>query len=75
MPTDLSKFVNGDVIIVGKTEYVFVNGAFAQLGDEGAIAAALSALSMSETGAADKTLKISQDNGKVSATPDRKSVV
>lgn len=67
MPTDLSKFVNGDVIIVGKTEYVFANGAFAQLGDEGAIAAALSALTLGETGAADKTLKVSQNNGKVSA--------
>lgn len=67
MPTDLTKFVNGDVIIVGKTEYVFANGAFAQLGDEGAIAAALSALTLGETGAADKTLKISQNNGKVSA--------
>lgn len=61
-------FAAGDVIIVGKTEYVYSNGAFVQLGDEGAIAAALAALSLSETGAADKTLKISQDNGKVSAT-------
>lgn len=61
-------FVAGDVIIVGKTEYVYSNGKFEQLGDEGAIAAALAALSLSETGAADKTLKISQDNGKVSAT-------
>jgi hypothetical protein len=61
-------FVAGDVIIVGKTEYVYSNGAFVELGDEGAIAAALSALTLSETGAADKTLKISQDNGKVSAT-------
>lgn len=61
-------FVAGDVIIVGKTEYVYSNDAFVQLGDEGAIAASLAALSLSETGAADKTLKISQDNGKVSAT-------
>lgn len=68
LPTDLSKFVAGDVIIVGKTEYVFSNGAFVELGDEGAIAAALSALSQSLVGAADKTLTVKQENGKVTAT-------
>lgn len=56
---DGQAFVAGDVIIVGKTEYVYSNGAFVQLGDEGAIAAALAALTLDETGAADKTLKIS----------------
>ena len=65
---DGEAFVAGDVIIVGATEYVYSNGAFVELGDEGAIAAALSALTLSETGDAAKTLKISQANGKVSAT-------
>lgn len=60
-------YVNGDVIIVGITEYVYSNGAWAQLGDEGALAAALQALSLDETGAVDKTLVISQTNGKVNA--------
>lgn len=60
-------FVAGDVIIVGKTEYVFSNDAFVELGDEGAIAAALSALTLDATGAEDKTLVISQTNGKVTA--------
>lgn len=65
---DGQAFVAGDVIIVGKTEYVYSNGAFVELGDEGAIAAALSALTLSETGAVNKTLKISQANGLVTAT-------
>ena len=64
---DGKDFVAGDVIIVGNTEYVFSNGAFVELGDEGAIAAALAALTLDETGAVDKTLVISQSNGKVSA--------
>lgn len=61
-------YANGDVIIVGITEYVYSNGAWVQLGDEGALAAALQALSLDETGAEDKTLVISQTNGKVNAT-------
>lgn len=60
-------YQNGDVIIVGVTEYVYSNGEWVQLGDEGALAAALQALSLDETGAEDKTLIISQSNGKVSA--------
>ena len=60
-------FVAGDVIIVGKTEYVYSNGAFVELGDEGAIAAALGALTLDEIGGEAKTLVISQSNGKVSA--------
>lgn len=64
---DDKDFVAGDVIIVGNTEYVFSNGAFVELGDEGAIAAALAALTLDETGDVDKTLVISQSNGKVSA--------
>lgn len=65
---DGEAFKAGDVIIVGKTEYVFSNGEFVELGDEGAIAAALEALSQSLVGAADKTLTIKQENGKVTAT-------
>lgn len=60
-------YVNGDVIIVGVTEYVYSNGAWVQLGDEGALAAALQALSLGVTGDVDKTLVISQTNGKVNA--------
>lgn len=65
---DGEAFKAGDVIIVGKTEYVFSNGEFVELGDEGAIAAALATLSQTEVGAADKTLKVKQENGKVTAT-------
>lgn len=65
---DGEAFKAGDVIIVGKTEYVFSGGKFVELGDEGAIAAALAALSQTEVGAADKTLKVKQENGKVTAT-------
>lgn len=65
---DGEAFKAGDVIIVGKTEYVFSSGKFVELGDEGAIAAALAALSQAEVGAADKTLKVKQENGKVTAT-------
>ena len=64
---DGEAFVAGDVIIVGKTEYVFSNGAFVELGDEGAIAAALGALTLDTIGEESKTLVISQTNGKVSA--------
>ena len=60
-------YVNGDVIIVGITEYVYSNGAWVQLGDEGALAAALQTLSLGVTGAEDTTLVISQTNGKVNA--------
>ena len=60
-------YQNGDVVIVGITEYVYSNGEWVQLGDEGALAAALQALTLDETGAEDKTLIISQSNGKVSA--------
>ena len=65
---DGEAFKAGDVIIVGKTEYVFSGGKFVELGDEGAIAAALATLSQTEVGAADKTLKVKQENGKVTAT-------
>jgi hypothetical protein len=64
-------YVNGDVIIVGVTEYVYSNGAWVQLGDEGALGAALQALKLNETGAVDSTLVISQTNGLVSAKAEK----
>ena len=64
-------YVNGDVIIVGVTEYVYSNGAWVQLGDEGALGAALKALELGETGAVDSTLVISQTNGLVSAKAEK----
>lgn len=64
-------YVNGDVIIVGVTEYVYSNGSWVQLGDEGALAAALQALKLDETGAVDSTLVISQTNGLVSAKAEK----
>lgn len=33
IPTDVTGYENGDVIIVGEKEYVFNNGAFVELGD------------------------------------------
>ena len=47
---------NGDVIIVGVTEYVMSNGAWVQLGDEGALGTAIAGLKGSSTGAASKTV-------------------
>jgi hypothetical protein len=36
LPTDVSTYESGDVIIVGTKEYLFYDGAFTELGDEGA---------------------------------------
>lgn len=69
---DGEDFKAGDVIIVGTTEYVFVESEdenkFIELGDEGAIAAAINALdaNVSQTAAANNgqlALNIVQDNG------------
>ena len=69
---DATNFSAGDVIIVGQTEYVLSEKdgkkSWVELGNEGAIAAALKTLSQTEVGAADKTLKVKQENGKVTAT-------
>lgn len=64
-------YSDGDVIIVGVTEYVYSKGTWVQLGDEGALGAALQALKLDETGAVDSTLVISQTNGLVSAKAEK----
>lgn len=70
LPTDVSKYKAGDVIIVGIKEYVFDGTKFDELGDEGAIGKALEALSGESTNAsAGKTVaSVSQANGKVTVT-------
>lgn len=60
---------NGDVIIVGVTEYVMSNGAWVQLGDEGALGTAIAGLKGNSTGAASKTVTAhAQANGIVELT-------
>lgn len=70
LPTDVSKYKAGDVIIVGIKEYVFDGTKFDELGDEGAIGKALEALSGESTNtSAGKTVaSVSQANGKVTVT-------
>lgn len=66
VPTDVSSYKAGDVIIVGIQEYVFDGTKFDELGDEGAIGAALAALSGESANTAGKTVKkVTQANGKV----------
>ena len=68
LPTDVSKYKAGDVIIVGIKEYVFDGTKFDELGDEGAIGTALAGLHGESTNtAAGKTVKkVTQTNGVVS---------
>ena len=67
LPTDVSKYKAGDVIIVGIKEYVFDGTKFDELGDEGAIGTALAGLKGSSSNTAGKTVKtITQTNGVVS---------
>lgn len=70
LPTDVSKYKAGDVIIVDIKEYVFDGTKFDELGDEGAIGKALEALSGESTNTSTgKTVaSISQANGKVTVT-------
>lgn len=70
LPTDVSKYKAGDVIIVNTKEYVFDGTKFDELGDEGAIGVALEALSGESTNtSAGKTVaSVSQANGKVTVT-------
>lgn len=70
LPTDVSKYKAGDVIIVGIKEYVFDGTKFDELGDEGAIGTALAALSgeSANTSAGKTVASISQANGKVTVT-------
>ena len=70
LPTDVSGYKAGDVIIVGVKEYVFDGTKFDELGDEGAIGAALEALSgeSPNTFAGKTVASVSQANGKVTVT-------
>ena len=66
VPTDVSGYKAGDVIIVGIKEYVFDGTKFDQLGDEGAIGTALAGLHGESTNTAGKTVKkVTQANGVV----------
>lgn len=66
LPTDVSKYKAGDVIIVGIKEYVFDGTKFDELGDEGAIGTALAGLHGESTNTAGKTVKkVTQTNGVV----------
>lgn len=70
LPTDVSGYKAGDVIIVNTKEYVFDGTKFDELGDEGAIGVALEALSGESTNtSAGKTVaSVFQANGKVTVT-------
>ena len=66
VPTDVSGYKAGDVIIVGIQEYVFDGTKFDELGDEGAIGAALASLTGESNNTAGKTVKkVTQANGAV----------
>lgn len=66
LPTDVSGYKAGDVIIVGIKEYVFDGTKFDELGDEGAIGAALAGLSGESNNTAGKTVKkVTETNGVV----------
>ena len=66
LPTDVSGYKAGDVIIVNTKEYVFDGTKFDELGDEGAIGAALAGLHGESTNTAGKTVKkVTQTNGVV----------
>ena len=70
LPTDVSGYKAGDVIIVKTKEYVFDGTKFDELGDEGAIGVALEALSgeSPNTSAGQTVASVSQANGKVTVT-------
>ena len=66
LPTDVSGYKAGDVIIVDTKEYVFDGTKFDELGDEGAIGAALASLHGESTNTAGKTVsKVTQTQGVV----------
>lgn len=66
VPTDVSGYKAGDVIIVGIQEYVFDGTKFDELGDEGAIGAALASLHGESNNTAGKTVKkVTQTQGVV----------
>ena len=70
LPTDVSGYKAGDVIIVNTKEYVFDGTKFDELGDEGAIGVALEALrgESTNTSAGKTVASVSQANGKVTVT-------
>lgn len=70
LPTDVSSYKAGDVIIVGIKEYVFDGTKFDELGDEGAIGVALASLTgeSNNTSAGKTVASVSQANGKVTVT-------
>lgn len=66
LPTDVSGYKAGDVIIVDTKEYVFDGTKFDELGDEGSIGVALAGLHGESTNTAGKTVKkVTQANGVV----------
>lgn len=76
LPTDVSGYKTGDVIIVGKLEYIFDGTKFDQFGDEGiADAVKKSLTSDAQSGATNKTItSIVQTNGMVTVTYDEISI-
>ena len=76
LPTDVSGYKTGDVIIVGKLEYIFDGTKFDQFGDEGiADTVKKSLTSEAQPGATNKTItSIVQTNGMVTATYDEISI-
>lgn len=66
LPTDVSGYKAGDVIIVGIKEYVFDGTKFDELGDEGAIGTAIAGIKGESNNTAGKTVKkVTQTNGAV----------
>lgn len=76
LPTDVSDYKTGDVVIVGTLEYIFDGTKFDQFGDEGVADAVKKSLSAAaQTGTADETITtIVQDNGMVTATRSKISI-
>ena len=76
LPTDVSGYKAGDVIIVKTLEYIFDGTKFDQFGDEGiADAVKKSLTSGPQSGATNKTItSIVQTNGMVTATYDEISI-
>ena len=76
LPTDVSSYKTGDVIIVKTLEYIFDGTKFDQFGDEGIADAVKKSLSSAaQPGATNKTItSIVQTNGMVTATYDEISI-
>lgn len=76
LPTDVSGYQTGDVIIVGTLEYIFDGTKFDQFGDEGVADAVKKSLtSTAQEGPSDETItSIAQTNGMVTATRSKISI-